>query len=142
MSDFEFTYMDFEKYSTNASEESNKKNIDQIVLASSEIASENSDFYSNSFQTIHDDIDVEIERTSTTAMRMGKVKLNRLTERPHMITPEKASIMEEKLGREILSLSILDQLFEFEEKPPKTAILKVLSELQAISSDWTAERVK
>ncbi|CAG8448647.1 6454_t:CDS:2 [Funneliformis mosseae] len=38
--------------------------------------------------------------------------------------------------------AILDQLFEFEEKPPETVILKVLSKLQAISSDWTAERVK
>ncbi|CAG8722860.1 15512_t:CDS:1, partial [Funneliformis mosseae] len=32
--DSEFTYMDFEKCSTNASEESNKENIDQIAFAS------------------------------------------------------------------------------------------------------------
>ncbi|CAG8736549.1 5344_t:CDS:2, partial [Funneliformis mosseae] len=38
--------------------------------------------------------------------------------------------------------AILDQLFEFEEKLPETVILEVLSELQAISSDWMAERVK
>ncbi|CAG8729352.1 9412_t:CDS:2, partial [Funneliformis mosseae] len=38
--------------------------------------------------------------------------------------------------------AILDQLFEFEEKPPETAILKVLLELQAIFSDWMAKRVK
>ncbi len=33
MSDFEFTYMDFEECSTSASKENNK-NIDQIALAS------------------------------------------------------------------------------------------------------------
>ena len=37
--------------------------------------------------------------------------------------------------------NILVQLFEFEEKIPEIAILKVLSELQTISSDWTVERV-
>ena len=78
MSDFEFTYMDFEECSTSASKENNK-NIDQIALASArallnnydenddmdqnEVEPENSDSCSNSFQT-NDDIDVEIERTS------------------------------------------------------------------------------
>ncbi len=78
MSDSEFTYMDFEEYSTSAFEESNE-NIDQIALTSaqallndydenddmdwSEVEPEDSDSYSNSFQ-INDDIDVEIERIS------------------------------------------------------------------------------
>ncbi|CAG8459700.1 3347_t:CDS:2 [Funneliformis caledonium] len=38
--------------------------------------------------------------------------------------------------------AILDQLFEFEEKLPETAISKVLSELQTIFLDWIAERIK
>jgi len=38
--------------------------------------------------------------------------------------------------------AILDQLFEFEEKLSKITISKVLSELQTISLDWIAERVK
>jgi hypothetical protein len=37
---------------------------------------------------------------------------------------------------------ILAQLFEFEENLPESAILKVLSELQTVSLDWTVERVK
>ena len=37
---------------------------------------------------------------------------------------------------------ILAQLFEFEERIPDIATSKVLSELQTVSSDWTAERVK
>ncbi|CAG8670252.1 15695_t:CDS:1, partial [Funneliformis mosseae] len=39
-----------------------------------------------------------------TAMRIEKVKLNRLTERLYMITSKKVLMMGEKLEREILSL--------------------------------------
>ncbi|CAG8697566.1 10729_t:CDS:1, partial [Ambispora gerdemannii] len=38
--------------------------------------------------------------------------------------------------------TILAQLFEFEEKLPETAILKVMSELQTVFSDWTVGRVR
>ena len=36
------------------------------------------------------------------ALRMGKVELNRLTKRSHIVSLEKTSMMGEKLGREIL----------------------------------------
>ncbi len=39
-----------------------------------------------------------------TALRMGKVELNRLTKRPYIVSLEKTSMMEEKLEREILFL--------------------------------------
>ena len=39
-----------------------------------------------------------------TALRMGKVELNRLTKRPHIISLEKTLMIGEKLGREILFL--------------------------------------
>ncbi|CAI2191474.1 13457_t:CDS:2, partial [Funneliformis geosporum] len=38
--------------------------------------------------------------------------------------------------------AILVQLFEFEKELPEIAISKVLSEIQTVSSNWTAERVK
>ncbi|CAI2194999.1 18954_t:CDS:1, partial [Funneliformis geosporum] len=38
--------------------------------------------------------------------------------------------------------AILVQLFEFEKELPEITISKVLSEIQTVSSNWTAKRVK
>ncbi|CAG8619379.1 598_t:CDS:2, partial [Funneliformis mosseae] len=198
----EFTYMNCKEYNANTPEERNEDIfiVDQIALVNAqallndddnndnmnwnEVEPEDFDPYSNFFQTTHDDIDVEIERTSMqskgqkivscterekhcddisdalkhirrwvisvaesgnnklqerllslitltlavfnnktmeenllemevekllskllvrTALRMGKVESNKLKkERSHIVTLEKASMMGEKLGKEVL----------------------------------------
>ena len=84
----EFTYMNCEEYNANTPEERNEDIfiIDQIALANArallnddddndnmnwnEVEPEDFDPYSNSFQTTHDDIDVEIERTSMQSLNL------------------------------------------------------------------------
>ncbi|CAI2168521.1 10943_t:CDS:2 [Funneliformis geosporum] len=96
-----------------------------------------------------------------TALKLGKVELNKLiNERTHIVILEKALKMKDKLGIEVLLSSetdhlrkirhittnaekaILIKLFEFEKELPEIANSKVLSKIQTVSSNWTAERVK
>ncbi|CAG8553862.1 15163_t:CDS:2 [Funneliformis caledonium] len=87
MSDFEFTYIDFEECNTNTSEKSNKDNIDQIAFATLAIFNNETIDKSSSEMKV---VKLPSKLLVRTAMRMGKVELNRLMERLHMIILEKA----------------------------------------------------
>ncbi|CAG8711815.1 12914_t:CDS:2, partial [Funneliformis mosseae] len=83
----EFTYMNYEEYNSNTPEERNEDIfiVDQIALANArallnddddndnmnwnEVEPEDFDSYSNSFQTIHDDIDGSIAKKSSSGYR-------------------------------------------------------------------------
>ncbi|CAG8676049.1 4532_t:CDS:2 [Funneliformis caledonium] len=119
MSDLEFTSIDFEKYNTNTLEEKSDDDIDQIALASARALLDNDE---NNDMDWSENTSSSSQQTSLSSDISHPRKLCRIT-----TNAKKA---------------ILDQLFEFEEKLPETAILKVLSELQTIFLDWTAERVK
>ncbi|CAI2164547.1 3343_t:CDS:2 [Funneliformis geosporum] len=161
--------MDFEEYNTSTSEERNENDINQIALASTRTLlnsdeNDNVDWSETSVQSLTLtpclvmnaiqgeikcyngitnlrrleqmigtwEIDIDVVENIKSDLYQLEVLLS--SETDHLRKIRHITTNAEK--------AILIKLFEFEKELPEIANSKVLSKIQTVSSNWTAERVK